>query len=73
MMKESTISCLRRIRQEYSLLGIILTVPPTIKKEEVMQIIKDRLIESMLMQPFSTEVPWNYINKICLVNHSFPK
>ena len=58
------------MRIEQSSLKTILIVPPTIKKEEAMEIIKDKLVDGMLVQPFSAEVVWNYIDKICSVFHS---
>jgi len=52
------------MRREHADLRIIMIVPPTIKKEQAVQIISERLVEGMLVQPFSTEVLWNYLDKI---------
>jgi hypothetical protein len=70
MMNEPVISYLQKIRREHSSLRIILMVPPTIKKDEAIPIIGDKLVNGMLVQPFSTEVVWNYIDKICSVSRS---
>ena len=70
VMNELAISYLQRMRLEQSPLKIILIVPPTIKKEEAVKIIRDKLVDGMLVQPFSTEVVWNYIDKICSGLHS---
>ncbi|HMK57332.1 MAG TPA: hypothetical protein VK448_11900 [Dissulfurispiraceae bacterium] len=64
IMAESAISYLKRMRREHADLRIIMIVPPTIKKEQAVQIISERLVEGMLVQPFSTEVLWNYLDKI---------
>jgi len=63
-MAEPAISYLTKMRQEHENLKIIMIIPPTIKKEQVVQIIRERLVEGMLVQPYSTEVLWNYLDKI---------
>lgn len=70
IMSESAISCLQRVKLEHPSLNVILIVSPTIKKEEAMQIIRDRLVEGVLVQFLSTEVLWSHIDKIFTVSPS---
>jgi|WetSurMetagenome_2_1015567.scaffolds.fasta_scaffold00518_19 hypothetical protein len=61
---ESVASYLKKIMDDNPAINILLIVPPTINRDEAMQVIRGKLVKGILVQPFSAEVVCNYINKI---------
>jgi len=55
---------LKKIMDDNPAINILLIVPPTIDRDEAMQVIREKLVKGILVQPFSAEVVCNYINKI---------
>jgi hypothetical protein len=61
---EPIVDYLRKIMDDNPSINILLIVPPTINKDEAMQVIREKLVKGILVQPFSAEVVCNYISKI---------
>jgi hypothetical protein len=55
---------LKKIIENNPEVNILLVVPPTINRDEAMQVIREKLVKGILVLPFSAEVVCNYINKI---------
>jgi DNA-binding NtrC family response regulator len=45
-------------------LKIILIIPPSAKREEVMEIIREKLVQGLVIKPFTGEVMTKYLEKI---------
>jgi len=61
---EPVASYLRKIMENNPAINILLIVPPTVNRDDAMQVIREKLVRGILVQPFSAEVVCNYINKI---------
>jgi two-component SAPR family response regulator len=61
---ESIGDSLARIKSQKPRLKIILVVSPTAKREDVMDVIKGKLVQGLVIKPFTGEVMTKYLEKI---------
>jgi len=64
--QETILPYLQRLRTHTPGQKIILIVPPNIQKEEVIELIKQRMVQGLLVKPFTGEVMSSYLDKLCV-------
>jgi DNA-binding NtrC family response regulator len=61
---ESTLSYLQKVKNNKPELKIILVVPPVADKEEIIEIIKAKMVQGLAIKPFTGEVIAKYLEKL---------
>jgi len=62
--QESIKDSLARIKDQNPNLKIILIIPPMANKEEVIEIIQGKMVQGLVIKPFTGEVMSKYLEKV---------